>query len=251
MEQTLEVAAQAFADELTQTFRGVLGSSACTFVAEAGPTRADSGETRIVVRTSDQKPVRLTIDATAALDLEVTFRCTWDHRGTYLAVKKSSWKVIPAGFTEPLLRYEFDSSQGGLPAAHLHIHGHRDEFVYLLFRSTQRSKQKSRAKVVAGDISSKAYPRLSNLHFPLGGTRMRPCIEDLLQFLIVEFGIDAVDGHQDVIERGREEWRRRQIRVCVRDAPEEAVRVLEELGYSVDEPNDGASASRREKLIAP
>ncbi|MGL5826464.1 MAG: hypothetical protein ACRCYU_16880, partial [Nocardioides sp.] len=213
--------------------------------------RSDSRQTRIVVRPSDQKPVKLTIDNTSAIDLEVTFRCTWDHKATYLAVRRSSWKVVPDGFTEPLLRYEFDSIQSDLPAAHLHVHGHRDESVYLLFRSTRRTRQRSRADVVAGNITGRAYPRLSNLHFPLGGPRMRPCIEDVLQFLIVEFGVDAVAGYQAVIDRGREDWRRRQIRVSVRDSPDEAVRVLEELGYSVQEPPSGPIESRRKALIAP
>ena len=33
-------------------------------------------------------------------------------------------------------------------------------------------------------------PQFSDLHIPLGGPRYRPCLEDLLEFLIVEFGLD-------------------------------------------------------------
>jgi hypothetical protein len=79
----------------------------------------------------------------------------------------------------------------------------------------------------------------SELHFPVGGARMRPCLEDVLTFVLREFGVDQVEGADTLLCAGRERWRRRQIATLVRDAPDEAVRVLRELGYVVDDPSTG------------
>lgn len=80
---------------------------------------------------------------------------------------------------------------------------------------------------------------MHELHFPLGGHRFRPCLEDVLQMLVEEFGIDTADGALDALAAGREKWRRHQTGAVVRDAPEEAVRVLRELGYMVETPSGG------------
>jgi hypothetical protein len=69
---------------------------------------------------------------------------------------------------------------------------------------------------------------------PVGGPRMRPCIEDFLQMLIVEFGFDAVDGWRRVIDDGRVLWRRRQLAAMIRDDAEYTAEVLRDrLGYEV------------------
>ncbi|MGH4019187.1 MAG: hypothetical protein ACRDT0_08115 [Pseudonocardiaceae bacterium] len=72
---------------------------------------------------------------------------------------------------------------------------------------------------------------------------MRPCREDFLQFLVYEFQIDVLPDAPAVLAEGRERWRRRQIGVLVRDAPDEAVRVLTELGYAVSPPATGEHKS--------
>ncbi|CAM2813274.1 MULTISPECIES: hypothetical protein [Dermacoccus] len=77
---------------------------------------------------------------------------------------------------------------------------------------------------------------MDELHFPLGGARFRPALEDVLQMLVEEFGVDAVDGWRKHLAQGRERWRRIQTRAVVRDAPDEAVATLRALGYLVTEP---------------
>jgi hypothetical protein len=78
---------------------------------------------------------------------------------------------------------------------------------------------------------------MSSLHIPVGGARFRPCLEDFIQFLIAECQFDAKPGWQACVEAGRERWRRRQAAVVARDMPEEAARVLRELGYTVESPD--------------
>ena len=90
---------------------------------------------------------------------------------------------------------------------------------------------------------------LSKLHLPVGGARMRPCLEDLLQLLVEEFLFDAMPGALQAIENGRVKWRRRQLAAMVRDDPEEAVRVLrDELDYKVIPPTSGVPGVRFDRL---
>lgn len=247
---TLDAAARAFADELTATVQGVLGVDTGRFVAVRAPRTRDHGRsTRVVVRTAYNKALPLTIAGAPALELIADFRCKWDHRGTYLAVHQASWAVRPVDIGEPLFRYEFEAGMTSrLPSAHLHVHGHRDEFVFQMFRGAT-GRPRSRASNVAG--GSGALPRLSNLHFPLGGPRMRPCLEDLLDFIIEEFRIDTAPGYKQVLDEGRKRWRRRQIGASVRDAPAVAAAVLQELGYVVTPPGGTHLQERTEKLSAP
>lgn len=76
------------------------------------------------------------------------------------------------------------------------------------------------------------------LNFPLGGARFRPCLEDLLEFVIREFGIDTVPGWEDVISVGRISWRHIQLAAAVRDDPDTARIALSELGENAPTDED-------------
>lgn len=135
---------------------------------------------------------------------------------------------------EPLFRYEYvRAPTRAFPCAHIQVHAHRDEFTYLLTAS-ERGKPGKRAR--KDDI-----PRLSEFHFPLGGARYRPCLEDVLEALVHEFAIDTKEGWNAAIVEGREGWRRRQLRSAVRDARQEAAAELRDLNYEVREPDLAAA----------
>jgi hypothetical protein len=57
---------------------------------------------------------------------------------------------------------------------------------------------------------------LAQLHFPVGGKRFRPCLEDIIEFLIVERLVLARDGYEKVIEAGREGFRKNQLMAAMR-----------------------------------
>ena len=232
----LEDRARSFAHSLTATVQGTLGPTTPEFVAEASPKRSQSGVTRVSIHTIDNAEIVTTIDGVAALLLVVNFTCEWDQEQSFLAVRRAGISILSVDSTEPLMRYEFvNAMDPSLPSAHLHVHAHRDEILYQLFRAT-KGKAKSRAKAVLDD--SRASPRLSSIHLPVGGPRMRPALEDVLQMLINEFCIDHEDGAIAALTSGRADWRRSQIGASVRDAPAEAVRVLQSLGYDVAWPHD-------------
>lgn len=81
---------------------------------------------------------------------------------------------------------------------------------------------------------------MESLHVPVGGGRFRPCLEDVIEFLVVECRFDSQEGWRAAVQTGREQWRRTQTRTVVRDSPIEAADTLRALGYTVT-PADGAA----------
>jgi len=79
-------------------------------------------------------------------------------------------------------------------------------------------------------------PRLADLHFPIGGHRFRPCLEDILQMIWFEFGIDVRDTALGALGEGRVRFRERQLAAAVGDDPDIAALELRRLGYSVESP---------------
>ena len=246
MSTELQRQVEAFALELSTTLRGVLTSAVPEFAIEASPAR-QGDQTRLLVQPSDKAPISLTIDGEEALALVCEFTCIWDHRETYLKVTSSKLHVTQVDGGAPLFRYEFTERAGkDNPVAHLHVHAHRDEILYALLRGPHRRARKRADAAKSGD--ARTPPRLSNIHFPLGGARMRPCLEDVLEMLMYEFGIDVHGDARSVIAEGRARWRRHQTAAAVRDAPAEAVRVLRALGFKVEEPDDGPPPERTDRL---
>jgi hypothetical protein len=239
---TLSDHAEAFAQELTDTFAGVFGPDTPSFVAETSP-KPQGSSTRVLVHPENSADICLTIAGAQALTLLCDYHCVFDSQSRYLKVRKANIHVRPVSEATPLFRYEFeDAMSPALPCAHLQIHAHRDEFLYTMLRA-ERGKPATRASAATG-ASQAAVPRLANLHFPLGGPRMRPCIEDVLQMLVSEFCVETEPSAQQVLDAGRAVWRRRQIGALVRDAPAEAARVLRELHYDVTEPPTGPAPER-------
>ncbi|WP_147261939.1 hypothetical protein [Blastococcus sp. TF02A-26] len=146
-----------------------------------------------------------------------------DRSGTYLKTVRSDFAVKSTLDRTPLIRLDYRADMGRAPSSHWQVHAERGAFSHLLARAN------------AVDSSRVGKPHdLSSLHIPVGGERFRPCLEDLLQFLVQECGVDRRAGWLDVIERGRELWRHRQLRATVRDAQEETAQVLRDLGWAVD-----------------
>ena len=116
--------------------------------------------------------------------------CTWDSQGKHLAVEKSSIRVMPYGSdTEaPLFRVEYVKEQDSYrPSSHIHVHAHRDEFTHLMGFASKFDVE--RTKKVRNYF--RRGTRLSELHFPTGGHRFRPCLEDVFEMLRVEFKLDV------------------------------------------------------------
>lgn len=176
-------------------------------------------EDRYVIRPGDNKGLPLHVDGKELARLELSIACELDSVGQYLAVERSSFGLLAALDRTPVLRIDYRRDMYSAPAAHVQVHAHRGALSHLLSRAGH------------------PHPHdMSALHIPIGGARFRPCLEDFIQFLIAECRFDSLDGWQDCVREGRARWRRRQAAAVTRDMPEEAARVLRELGYKVESP---------------
>lgn len=223
--------AQRFAAELTATVRAVVGDHVEAFHARA---LHRPGLDHVSVHQGPRTGIPLTVAGAPLLNLTAEYYCVWDSPGQFLAVDESAVKVYAGAKAagEPLFRYEYTrATAGDVPGAHVQIHGHRDALAFVMTRAGSGSP---RGQQLAGRVAQgTAVPRMSDLHFPLGGTRFRPCLEDVLDMLVRELGVDHAQAWRDALADGRERWRRMQVAAVVRDAPEEAAVALAALGYQI------------------
>lgn len=209
-----------FASEIQETLDGSLPGD--RLVASY---KAPSGN-KFVVRLEEAK-MPLTVAGKTVAYLGCSMDQELDRAGRYLKTTGSKVTVWSKIDRTPLIRLEYDATMRGAPISHWQIHAERGAMSHLL----------GHAYGLPGAAVSRPHD-FSSLHFPLGGERFRPCLEDVIQFLIEECGIDSKDNWRTVIEAGREKWRRIQLRSAVRDAPEEAASVLRHLGYTVESPSE-------------
>lgn len=234
--------AQEFAAELADRVSRFLDRE-CTFTSTAVPNG------RLVVTDEDDDGSFHCTSTVSHFWCSASISANWDSRETYLAVEQSSFKVFAGSQSgEPLFRYEFlrDPQNANVPCAHLQIGAHRDEFTHALGFGGSSRRSRKRAGIPPGRA-----PRIVDVHFPLGGPRFRPCLEDILAMTREEFGIDTAKGWQKVVNEGRQRWRLIQLASAVRDSPEEAARVLRELDYTVERSASSPASGNRNRLIQP
>lgn len=224
-----------FADEVQRTLDGVLPGS-----RRIVSRRTDDSH-RFVVQpdggTAKERHIAIFVDGDHIADLRITLFLDLDRTGAYLKTVRSAMALYAVLDRAPLIRMEYEAGMRNAPIAHWQIHAERGSFSQMLARA-----HACRPKVV------KKPHDLSSLHIPVGGERFRPCLEDFLQFLVVECGADAEPGWEDVLADSREQWRRRQLGSAVRDSPTDAARVLEELGWTLVAPTDLTGEPNRRAL---
>ncbi|MFZ8756090.1 hypothetical protein ACO03V_01560 [Microbacterium sp. HMH0099] len=214
--------AAEFAQQMQETITGVLPG-------EFQMVSISHGE-RFVIRADGDSAatqrIPLMVDGDALASLSVQVHLGLDSSKSYLKAWLVKLAVNSTLDRTPLVRYEFDAKvTASAPLAHWHVHADRGALSHLL----------GRAHAVRPDAVRKPH-ELSSLHFPVGGERFRPCVEDVLEFLVREFGVDHKDGWSDAIRTGREQWRRMQFRSTVRDLQAEAAEVLRKHGWRVEAP---------------
>lgn len=240
----LQEAAETFATEMSRTVSAFLNEDWLFHASALGQhvTVQESGE-------DERIGIPLKLRGSIYLRLSVEYRCSWSSSVECLAIESSAIKVYPGSKIkgEPLFRYDYDRNptNPGLPSAHIHIHGHRDAFAHLMSSSRVSNKGRSNAKRKLSDV-----PQLSEVHFPVGGPRFRPTLEDVLDAIQFEFGLDHGPDWIARRDESRAAWRRTQLAAATRDCPEEAARVLTDLGYQIAPPPQGHPSQRTAKLIA-
>jgi hypothetical protein len=143
--------------------------------------------------------------------LMVAYVLQWDPEGTFLAVRKSNYGLhLDGSLRVTLLHYDYERSPGNdYPAAHLQVIGQSDGF----------------------DSLSNCTKELGRFHFPVGGRRFRPTLEDLIEFLVVEGLVDSYANWRTVLLEHRGRWERLQLQAAVRRDSEAAADALTDLGW--------------------
>ena len=228
--EDLREATSAFAQDLTATCRNVLGSAAPEFGVHMSSGRGREPRAWVSAfkpgKVPEADPIAISIGGRILMTLTVTYYITWDSLGMFLRVDKSEFEIRASGRGEALWRYDYLYSTDWKPTSYLHVHAHRDEITHLVLVG-----RKKRAQTLLD--GPPLHGALSRLHFPLGGDRFRPCLEDTLEMLVREFDIDRESTWEAAIKSGRMRWREMQLGAAVRDNPEKAASTLRNLGYTV------------------
>jgi hypothetical protein len=146
--------------------------------------------------------------------MEISYRLCLDAEGEYLTVVSSYVGIYAHDSDRSLLchvDYERNKSHG-YPEAHLQVDGQSDALA--AWRLTDGTRDRE----------------LRDLHFPVGGRRYRPALEDVIEFLIVERLAKPRPGWEKVLSSSRDDFRRRQLRAAIRRDPDTARQMVEELG---------------------
>lgn len=146
--------------------------------------------------------------------LSLSFRLGTDAERQYLMVQSSFMGLfLDEHLDQPIMHYDYERDKGdGYPEAHLQVCAESDAWdaLSLLARGDKRP--------------------LERLHFPVGGRRFRPTLEDLVDFLLAEGIADKRPGAEAVIEAGREGFHHLQLRAMIRRNPGPAIQALRDFG---------------------
>ncbi|TFH52482.1 hypothetical protein E4J66_07535 [Actinomyces viscosus] len=222
-EQTLR-----FADGLTHTVRAV-----CPAAPEFRVDIAGEDPWKAAVLPKENAPIVLSIGGRELLDLVVSYRCTMSTQHPYMLIESSTFGLRPHGGGEWLARLDhLHRPSASVPCSHLHVHAHRDAWTFIMSRDGRGSK---RGTVKRRGRAEKA-PQISDIHFPVGGPRLRPTLEDFLTMAIEDLGIDHPVNARKELDRARARWRLEQTRSIVRSSSDIAADVLREMGWVVTPP---------------
>ncbi|MFD4968920.1 hypothetical protein [Streptomyces sp. NPDC058424] len=135
--------------------------------------------------------------------MDLKFQLRLDAEREHLMVQQSFFGVFGSKDAKRgLFHYDYERDKAdGYPDAHLQVEASSSLFETL------------------NDPKADPGRSLAQLHFPVGGKRFRPCLEDVIEFLVVERLVQARDGYEKILEAGRERFRKNQLMAAMRRDP--------------------------------
>jgi hypothetical protein len=183
--------------------------------------------TCVTDRSALTSPVRLrTADASTSLWLDVGYRVVLDDQEQKFLTVETSWFSVNVGpdaqNLKAVVHYDYERGKmekDGYPEAHIQVFGEHPEFI-----------------AFARQVGAK--DQLGRYHLPVGGRRMRPSLEDVLEWLIVEKLVVEQPGWKAELAASRKAYRKSQIAALVRRNHGTAIDELERMGYKITGPTD-------------
>ena len=191
--------AAGFAETIQQLLNGTVCDGVTVQAYVYQPTRVLVGH-GLSKQAVEAKPFRLCLGRGRARGwMDVSYRLSLDDEGKYLTVVSSYVGIYASEDPESMLCHvDYERSKHGYPEAHLQVGGHSPALA--AWRLTGGAKDKP----------------LHDLHFPVGGRRYRPALEDVIEFLIAEKLTEPRAGWQRVLDKSRDDFRRLQLRAAIR-----------------------------------
>ena len=229
----LDIRARAFA----QNLRNLLNKTVCDtaqVAARLDPPRSMYVGTGVTGDTPFGGAIGLSISRKAP-------HC-WLNAGYYVVINENGFLTVsnsfvgvsadPAGKVS-LVHYDFERDKDQHPAedqryteAHLQIDA------------------ASKALTALSKAAPGAPKDLDKLHLPVGGRRFRPCLEDVIEFLIRERLVAKKRTWEMVLRQSRQDFQDRQLGAAIRHRPEIAIRELDAMGYEVVQREKSPSRAR-------
>lgn len=130
--------------------------------------------------------------------MNLSYQVHLDDEGRYLTVHKSYCGIFSDEELETCLcHFDYEREKDKYTSAHVQVHG------------------QSPALEALNRVGDEKRP-LEKLHFPVGGRRFRPSLEDIIEFLVAERLADGREGWEQVVEEGRDKFQRNQLRAAIR-----------------------------------
>lgn len=186
-----------------QTIQRLLNGTVCDGVTIQAyvyqPTRVLVGH-GLSKQTLEARPFRLSLGRGRPHGwLDVSYRLSLDDEGEYLTVVSSYVGIYASEDPESMLCHvDYERNKHRYPEAHLQVGG--QSAALAAWRLTDGTKDRP----------------LHDLHFPVGGRRYRPALEDVIEFLIAEKLARPRPGWEKVLDVSRGDFRRRQLRAAMR-----------------------------------
>lgn len=220
----------AHARGFAQVLQDLLNRTMCDNAQVGALINRRSGNAHIGTRLSredlqsDMVPMRTRARTKIWLDISSIWYLNDEG---HLTAMSTYWGVALGDDRVSLMHYDYERDKEIYTEAHLQMHGSHPLLEQML-REVGR----------AGD-------RLSSLHFPVGGRRLRPSIEDVLEGLAAERLVEGRKGWEKVLKDSRREYRKIQIAAVVRSNQETAAAALRKCGWEVTRRAEPAKSSSR------
>lgn len=153
VDEKLDGAAREFAADIAELLLATVTNDA--------PIRHKAKGSRVVVAAYNHEGGRtripLLVDGIPRFDLSVTFFCTWDSSGAFLAVDESTFAVSLHGQGEPIVRLHYLRNRSWA-ASHVHVHGESGSLAFGLSGRTLSQPPKPRCCTfrLAAGVSGRA-----------------------------------------------------------------------------------------------